>query len=539
MPTPRDEARQWADHMTSTRQLLGIAKQLPSAAAIEILRRERVLVAALDGGAWIIRVPNDEIDDSVRMRVYWSLVELLTRQYAPAAIDRLAAVRILVGDETPRETLFIRQANNQSKRSYQIAPGHEIVISPLPERVSPETAGLPGTPTAPRPVPVAGIQLPVTTPAWLLQALTIGDLKGNLPLVGSWLRSLVIGLTDLERVYAAIGKPVVFARIGELTREAGNTELADRIGMTLHDLGAKMPSPSKTGRHSLVLPSTLIHAPRTGAPWLDRFAELFGRAAKGLRDARVQTPSRATLSRSEILVVARAAKREDTYHSTTIEGYRVTREEVDAILSGNPTSAGRTPEAVERLMALKGYTVAFDKTLDLMPERTGPVNLTEALIHDINAALWWPSIDAGIVSATDLRAWRSRPAFIRRSLHVPPGPEKVPGLMTLYCRLVNELEAPTVHRAAIAHWAFETIHPYVDGNGRIGRLIMNLILGSEGWPWMTIVAEDRTEYFNVLQRAQVDEEFDPFGRFLATRADRAWKAASNLLKRAQGGTANQ
>ena len=111
--------------------------------------------------------------------------------------------------------------------------------------------------------------------------------------------------------------------------------------------------------------------------------------------------------------------------------------------------------------------------------------------------------------------------------------------MTLYCRLVNELEAPTVHRAAIAHWAFETIHPYVDGNGRIGRLIMNLILGSEGWPWMTIVAEDRTEYFNVLQRAQVDEEFDPFGRFLATRADRAWKAASNLLKRAQGGTANQ
>lgn len=538
MPTPRDEARQWTERMTSTHQLLGIAKELPSAAATEILCRERVLVDALDGGAWIIRVPDDETDDSVRMTVYWSLVELLTRQYAPAAIDRLAAVRILVGDETPRETLFIRQANNQSKRNYQIAPGHEIVISPLPKRVSPETAGLAGTP-APRLVPVAGIQLPVTTPAWLLQALTIGDLKGNLPLVGSWLRSLVIGLTDLERVYAAIGKPVVFARIGELAREAGNTELADRIGITLHDLGAKVPSPSKTGRDSLVLPSTLIHAPRTGAPWLDRFAELFGRAAKGLRDAKVQTQPKTRLSRSDILVVARAAKREDTYHSTTIEGYRVSRDEVDAILSGNPTSAGRTPEEVERLMALKGYTVAFDKTLDLMPERTGPVQLTEALIHDINTALWWPSIDAGIVLATDLRAWRSSPAFIRRSQHVPPGPEKVSGLMTLYCRLVNELDVPTVRRAAIAHWAFETIHPYADGNGRIGRLIMNLMLGSEGWPWVTIVAEDRTEYFNVLQRAQVDEDFGPLGRFLAARADRAWKGASNLLARAQRGTATQ
>jgi Fic family protein len=111
--------------------------------------------------------------------------------------------------------------------------------------------------------------------------------------------------------------------------------------------------------------------------------------------------------------------------------------------------------------------------------------------------------------------------------------------MTLCCRLVNSLEAPTVHRAVIAHWAFETIHPYVDGNGRIGRLIMNLLFGSEGWPWVTIVADDRTEYFDVLQRAQVDEDFDPLGRFLATRADRAWQAASNLLKRAQGGTANQ
>lgn len=538
MPTPRDDARQWADHKTSTNQVLGIAKELPSAAATDILRRERVLIDALDGGAWIIRVPNDETDDSVRMRLYWSLVELLTRQYAPAAIDRIGAVRILVGDETPRETLLIRQANNQSKRSYHIGPAHEIVISPLPERVSPETAGLPGTRTAPRPVPVAGIQLPVTAPAWLLQALTIGDLKGNLPSVGSWLRALVIGLADLERVYLAIGKPVVFARIGELAREAGNPELADRIGITLHDLGAKMPSPSKTGRDSLVFPPTLVQAPRTGAPWLDRFAELLGRGAEQLRNSKVQTQSKMILSRSEILAVARAAKREDTYHSTTIEGYRVSREEVDAILSGKPTSVGRTPEDVERLMALKGYTVAFDKTLDLLPERTGPVQLTEALIHDINVALWWPSIDAGIVSATDLRAWRGRPAFIRKSLHVPPGPEKVPGLMTLYCRLVNDLDAPTVHRAAMAHWAFETIHPYVDGNGRIGRLIMNLIFGSEGWPWVTIVAEDRTEYFDVLQRAQVDENFDPWGRFLAKRAARAWKAMSKVPT-AEGGAANQ
>ncbi|MBI4500425.1 MAG: Fic family protein [Gemmatimonadetes bacterium] len=512
--------------MTSAQQVIGGPKDLPSPAALEILRRERLLIDALDGGAWIFRVPNDEPDEVVRMRGYWPLVELLTKQYTPAALDRLGAVRILVGDETPRETLLIRQGINQSKRRYHIDPAHEIVIDPMPAGTAPEIAGLPGTPSAPRPVAVAGIQLPVTAPAWLLQALTIGDLRGNLPLVGSWLRTLVVGLSDLERVYEVLGKPVVFARIGELAREAGNTDLADRIANTLHDLGAKRPSPSKTGRGSLVLPPTLRDAPRTGTPWLDRFAELFGRGAKQLESAKVQPQRQGALSRVDILRIAREAKREDTYHSTTIEGYKVSRDEVDAVLRGTATSSGRSAEEVKRLMALKGYAIAFDKTLDLLPQRTAPMQLTEALIHDLNAALWLPSIDAGIVSAADLRTWRNRPAFIRKSLHVPPGPEKLPGLMTLFCRLVNELDVPPVRRAAMAHWAFETIHPYVDGNGRIGRLLMNLILGSDGWPWVTIVAEDRTEYFNALERAQVDEDFVPWGRFLNQRADRVWRGTA-------------
>ncbi len=229
MPIPREEARQWADRMTSAERFVGEVAELPSAAAAAILRRERVLVDALDGAAWVLRLPGDETDDAVRLRVYWPLVRLLTQQYAPAALDRLGAVRALVGDETPREALVIRQGGNRSVRTYRLAPGHDLVITPLPRGVSPEVAGLSATPVAPRSVPVAGIPLPVTAPAWLLQALTIGDLRGNLPLVGAWLRGLAVGLAELERVYAAIGRPVVFARIGLLAREAGNVELADRI----------------------------------------------------------------------------------------------------------------------------------------------------------------------------------------------------------------------------------------------------------------------------------------------------------------------
>ena len=77
-------------------------------------------------------------------------------------------------------------------------------------------------------------------------------------------------------------------------------------------------------------------------------------------------------------------------------------------------------------MALKGYTVAFDKTLELLPAQTERVQLSEEVIHDLYAALWWPSVDAGIVNTTDLRTWRDRRALIRGSLDVPPGHEKVP-----------------------------------------------------------------------------------------------------------------
>ncbi|MEP6475399.1 MAG: Fic family protein [Gemmatimonadota bacterium] len=529
MPTPQEEARAWAARMAHAKIYVGAAAGLPSSAATRILRRERVLADALDGAAWVIRTPGDEPDEGIRLRVYWPLVRLLTTQYAPAALDRLAAVRALVGDETPRESLVVRHGGNQSERTYRLAPGHELSLVPMPADVAPDVAGLPGTSAAPRMVTIGGIELSVTAAGWLLQALTLGDLRGNLPLVGTWLRGLAVGRAELERVYQAVGRPVLFARIGHLAREAGNSELADRIDHTLHDLGANGPSPSKTGRDSLRLPLTVVSAPRTSAPWLDRFAELFGRGAGQLSAGRVGRSRAEPLPHNDILVVARAAKREDTYHSTTIEGYRVSREEVDAILGGTPTGSGQTPDEVQRLMALKGYAMAFDKTLGLLPVRGGPVVISEALIHDLYAELWWPSIDAGIVQASDLRSWRVRPAFIRNSLHVPPGPEKLAGLMALYCRLVNGLGAPPVVRAAMAHWAFETIHPYPDGNGRLGRLLMNLLLGAEGQPWVTIVADERDEYFAALQRAQVREEFLPWGRFLTRRAGRARKSAVKLL----------
>jgi Fic family protein len=71
--------------------------------------------------------------------------------------------------------------------------------------------------------------------------------------------------------------------------------------------------------------------------------------------------------------------------------------------------------------------------------------------------------------------------------------------------------------APLAHWGFETIHPFSDGNGRVGRLLLNLVLGSEGVPWVTIRAEERPAYLGALEQGQVDGDIVPWGRFLAQR----------------------
>ncbi len=63
---------------------------------------------------------------------------------------------------------------------------------------------------------------------------------------------------------------------------------------------------------------------------------------------------------------------------------------------------------------------------------------------------------------------------------VPPPPSRVPGLMADLCELCNEDSLPAVVQAALAHAQFETIHPFIDGNGRVGRALIQLILRKRG-----------------------------------------------------------
>ncbi|MBI5399717.1 Fic family protein [Candidatus Saganbacteria bacterium] len=75
--------------------------------------------------------------------------------------------------------------------------------------------------------------------------------------------------------------------------------------------------------------------------------------------------------------------------------------------------------------------------------------------------------------------------------------------------------------AILGHYYFVTIHPYTDGNGRCGRLIMNYCLAAAGYPWITIIADTRDAYFQALQMGQLEGDIIPFAKFIISLIEAA------------------
>lgn len=516
--TPRDEAYAWWEERASSGKYVGPRADLPSTSALQVLRNERRIVETPGGWGWVILGLEEPDGEQALRQNYWQLVAVALHEYEPSEIYRTSAVRLLVGDTTIPSTLFVRHAASGSKHRLEVARGFTIALVP--------DDALSGSFERER-ARVGEVELPVSSSARTLASLTLGDVRDHRDLVLSWLRSLVVAQPELEAAYGANPRHVLMARMGHLARDLGNTRLADQIERLLAAHHRHQKNRTHTGvGDRLVVPAYLTARASTRDPGLDRLQARLGRAAGVVQELVGEAEERIVpMEGSEAIEVARAAKLEDTYHSTTIEGYRISREEVRAVLEGIPY-AGRTPDEIARLMALKGYSRAFDKTLDLVRETFGRPGLSESRIFDLHLELWGPSIDAGIVAATDMRGWRDGPVFIRQSRHVPPGPEKVGRYVAQLIEQVNGLEAGPITRAVCAHWGFVHIHPFMDGNGRLARLLMNYLLAASGLPWTTVRAEERPLYFRALEQAHIDDDLGPLAALLRDDVIRSWELHS-------------
>ncbi len=533
LPSPEKEALAWWQDRVDSAAYVGLPDALPSAAAIRVLESRGLIVRPQGAWAFVVSTYNSDRASILRAN-YWPLVAVALTRFGPAAIDRLAAVRLYTGDESIRPQLDLQHTASRSNWSREILPGAELVL-----RAVATPADTPPPPPLTRNVNVAGTLVAVVAAETLLLSLTVGDVKESTALVVVWLKSLVVGMQPLADAYRLNPRPVLLKRMGHMAADAGNTRLANTIDTVLSSATRTAVPRGVTGvGTSILVPRYVVTGTSGREAWLDRYGANFAHAADQLGESLQQFDSNTLAARLEdTLAFARDAKREDTYHSTTIEGYRITRAEVEAVVAGR-AHAGRTPDEIERLMALTGYSRAFDFTLDqVRVVKLEPADATERflrvsedLVLDTFLELWSPSVDAGLLDASDLRNWRQRAVQINGSNYAQPSPEKLPSLMRLVVERTNAITSNAVSRAAFLHWAFVHAHPFMDGNGRVARLLMNAVLCDAGLPWTTIRADERRVYFAALETAHLTTNLRPLADLIGAAVTRAAETRTTWMR---------
>jgi len=207
----------------------------------------------------------------------------------------------------------------------------------------------------------------------------------------------------------------------------------------------------------------------------------------------------------------------DAYHSLSIEQYVVSVELIEKVRSGNWDLENDEDKKHRDAMAARGYYQATQAVRESIEKMLVGKNSGKVLDYDHSdwyRKLFGPSVTAGILRAADLAGYRNRPVFISDSQHVPMNKDAVVDVMPILFELLEQ-EVNAGVRAVLGHFIFVYIHPYIDGNGRMGRFLMNSMLASGGYPWTVIPVEERNQYMKTLEEASVSGNIEPFAKFLS------------------------
>src|SRR3990172_2421999 len=196
----------------------------------------------------------------------------------------------------------------------------------------------------------------------------------------------------------------------------------------------------------------------------------------------------------------------NTWGTNAIEGNTLSREDVERILLEQKSVANRPmPDVMEPIQ----HAAAFTK---LVERRMAPVRLVTVLeLHE--------EVFRGI--EVDAGQWRRINVRIAGMKHTPPRMEKVVPMMSRWEDEYGRREMlgeDVLALAAWMHFEFESIHPFSDGNGRVGRLLLNLHFLKHDWPPVHILPPDRDRYLRCLVRAHDGNLSDLEGFLRATMA---------------------
>lgn len=192
-----------------------------------------------------------------------------------------------------------------------------------------------------------------------------------------------------------------------------------------------------------------------------------------------------------------------TYDSTGIEGNTLSFSETSHLLFDGIVPSSKSLREVHEVI---NHKKAFDYMLGYKEK------ITKEFMFELQRIVVSNTLRQDLLS--QIGRYRTVQIFIGRS--IPPKPQEVPKKMASLLRWysINKKRLHPLVLASYFHIEFEKIHPFVDGNGRVGRLLMNFILHKNRYPMINIPKKRRFRYYEVLQNAQYKRNLRSFVKFL-------------------------
>lgn len=208
-----------------------------------------------------------------------------------------------------------------------------------------------------------------------------------------------------------------------------------------------------------------------------------------------------------------------TYNSNAIEGNTLSLQETEVVLRRGITIGGKSVN--EHLEAIN-HKDGIKYIEDIIKKR---IDMSEDVIREIHRLI--------LKGIDDLEAGAFRRHNVRivGAFLIPPQSIKVKAKMDelLVWYFENKYNMPIPQLAAQMHYRFVCIHPFIDGNGRVARLLMNLVLMTNGYPPAIILNVDRKKYYRVLNDANKGNE-EYFEDFIGRSIERSLIIYLNSIK---------
>ena len=188
-----------------------------------------------------------------------------------------------------------------------------------------------------------------------------------------------------------------------------------------------------------------------------------------------------------------------TYNSNAIEGNTLTLSETKVVLEGITIGGKSMVEHLEAINHREAILFVEDLIADKEP-------LSEWNIKNIHALILKE------IDNTNAGKYRNENVVVSGAKHIPPRHYEIGYMMQkLIAEYQNQWKAfHPVIRATLIHGEFVKIHPFIDGNGRTSRLLLNFELMKNGYPPIIIRNEQRARYYDVLDLAHTTMNYEPF-----------------------------